>query len=35
MDYNRQIIAEFKQFEADIDIARRFNAKAVQIFRSI
>ena len=28
MDYNKSTLKEFKDFEADIDLARRFEAKA-------
>ena len=31
MDYNKSTLNEFKDFEADIDLARRFEAKASSI----
>jgi len=31
MDYNKSTLKEFKDFEADIDLARRFEAKASSI----
>ena len=35
MDYNSSILAEFKQFEADISLARRYENKAVQFFEDL
>ena len=35
MDYNRGILKEFKQFEADIELARRYEEKAQEYFGEI
>jgi len=35
MDYNCSILTEFKQFEADISLARRYEEKAAQFFEEL